>query len=35
MLDLARNDVYNIKLEKYSSSDLEDLLEKYLKSNIF
>ena len=32
MLDLARNDVYNIDLEKYSKRDLEKMIQKYLKS---
>jgi hypothetical protein len=32
MLDLARNDVYNIDLEKYSKTELEKMIQKYLKS---
>ena len=31
MLDLAKNDVYNVKLESYSTKDLEKMIEKYLK----
>lgn len=35
MIDLAKNDVYNVKLEKYSTRDLGILIDKYLKSKIF
>ncbi len=34
MIDLARNDVYNVKLEKYSIEDLSILIEKYINSKI-